>query len=144
MMRILLFVILIGLIGCEEESTPKEAPVSVAGLPTQPAALWIYPGGEGPTRTRLSFDPNGNAQFSGDFKGFNPVHWSYDSSAQVLTLRMNRIGKGDSIVFEDGVARGYAVGFNPATSALMLRLGTKTTQLWIDGYNFGRQPEPVQ
>ena len=143
MMRISACVILMGLVACGGESPAKDTPAPLAGLPTQPAALWIYPGGEGPSM-RLSFEPDGYARFSGGFKFFNPARWSYDSSAQVLTLRMNGIDKGDSVVFQDGVARGYALGFNPANRALMLRLGTETTQLWIAGYSFERQPPPAQ
>lgn len=159
MMRIFPFVILMGLVACGGESPAKDAPDSLpemantsvdtapnsakAGLPMQPAALWIYPGGEGPIM-RLSFAPDGHARFSGGFKWFNPVRWSYDSSAQVLTLRLNGIVKDDSLVFGDGVARGYALGFNRADSALMLRLGSETTVLWIAGYNFERQAPPAK
>ena len=159
MMRISPCLILIGFVACGGESPAKDAADSLpeitntsvdtaansakAGLPMKPAALWIFPGGEGP-KMRLSFEPDGHARFSGGFKWFNPVRWSYDPSAQVLTLRLNGIGKGDSLVFEDGVARGYALGFNRADSALMLRLGSETTVLWIAGYTFERQPPPAQ
>ena len=142
MMRIVAVIILMGFVACTEETPAKNAPDSLAGRPTQPAALWIFPGGEGP-KMRLEFEPHGQARFSGGYEFLNPVRWSYDSSAQVLTLRMNGIDKGASLAFEDGVARGYALGFNRADSALMLRLGSKTTVLWIAGYNFERMPDTV-
>jgi len=127
----LLLLLLLLLAGCA--ATGGRQPSEVASWYSPPAE---YPG----ICMRLMAD--GKLRFDGGFDFFNPGHWSQDSGAAELRLRLGGTAPFPAQLVSEQLKQheGGLLRADAAQRTLVYRVGPATQTLALGGFVFYRQP----